>query len=76
MRTRPHRRTGSFHTFDRVSELPDEIDNDLGDTQLLNELLFVMNDLGGATKPWAALTKGVGDAADRLRQLEVGDSSA
>ncbi|GAA2731332.1 hypothetical protein GCM10009867_04710 [Pedococcus aerophilus] len=65
---------GVVHTFNRVSELLDEIDNNLGDTQLLNELLGVMNGLSGATNPWAALTQGVRDAAERLRAFEVGHS--
>lgn len=58
---------GVVHTFNRVSELLDEIDNDLGDTQLLNRLLLVMNGLGGTTESWATLSQGVREAADRLR---------
>lgn len=58
---------GVVHTFNRVSELLDEIDNDLGDTQLLNLLLLVMNGLGGTTESWATLSQGVREAADRLR---------
>jgi hypothetical protein len=58
---------GVVHTFNRVSELLDEIDNDLGDTQLLNKLLLVMNGLGGTTESWATLSQGVREAVDRLR---------
>ena len=58
---------GVVHTFNRVSELLDEIDNDLGDTQLLNQLLLVMNGLGGTTESWATLSQGVREAVDRLR---------
>lgn len=58
---------GVVHTFNRVSELLDEIDNDLGDTQLLNRLLLVMNGLGGTTESWATLSQGVREAVDRLR---------
>ncbi|KRE52472.1 hypothetical protein ASG70_13745 [Phycicoccus sp. Soil748] len=58
---------GVVHTFNRVSELLDEIDNDLGDTQLLNKLLLVMNGLGGTAESWATLSQGVREAVDRLR---------
>ena len=58
---------GVVHTFNRVSELLDEIDEDLGDTQLLNQLLLVMNGLGGTTASWATLSQGVREAVDRLR---------
>ena len=58
---------GVVQTFNRVSELLDEIDEDLGDTQLLNQLLLVMNGLGGTTEPWATLSQGVREAVDRLR---------
>ena len=58
---------GVAQTFNRVSELLDEIDEDLGDTQLLNRLLLVMNGLGGTTESWATLSQGVQEAADRLR---------
>ena len=60
---------GVVHTFNRVSELLDEIDEDLGDTQLLNRLLLVMNGLGGTTESWATLSQGVREAVDRLRSL-------
>lgn len=58
---------GVAQTFNRVSELLDEIDEDLGDTQLLNRLLLVMNGLGGTTESWATLSQGVREAVDRLR---------
>jgi hypothetical protein len=58
---------GVVHTFNRVSELLDEIDEDLGDTQLLNQLLLVMNGMGRTTEPWVTLSQGVRDAVDRLR---------
>ena len=58
---------GVVQTFNRVSELLDEIDDDLGDTQLLNRLLLVMNGLGGTTESWATLSQGVREAVDRLR---------
>ncbi|WP_344133713.1 hypothetical protein [Pedococcus bigeumensis] len=60
---------GVVHTFNRVSELLDGIDEDLGDTQLLNRLLLVMNGLGGTTESWATLSQGVREAVDRLRFL-------
>jgi hypothetical protein len=50
-----------------VSELLDAIDDDLGDTQLLNQLLLVMNGMGRTTEPWDALSQGVREAVDRLR---------
>jgi hypothetical protein len=58
---------GVVHTFNRVSELLDAIDDDLGNTQLLNQLLLVMNGLGGTTVSWATLSQGVREAVDRLR---------
>ena len=58
---------GVVHTFNRVSELLDAIDDDLGDTQLLNQLLLVMNGMGRTTEPWDALSQGVREAVDRLR---------
>ncbi|WP_141777006.1 hypothetical protein [Phycicoccus sp. SLBN-51] len=58
---------GVVHTFNRVSELLDAIDDDLGDTQLLNQLLLVMNGMGRTTESWATLSQGVREAVDRLR---------
>lgn len=58
---------GVVHTFNRVSELLDAIDDDLGDTQLLNHLLLVMNGMGRTTESWATLSQGVREAVDRLR---------
>ena len=58
---------GVVHTFNRVSELLDAIDDDLGDTQLLNQLLLVINGMGGTSESWATLSQGVREAVDRLR---------
>jgi len=58
---------GVVHTFNRVSELLDAIDDDLGNTQLMNQLLLVMNGMGRTTESWATLSRGVREAVDRLR---------
>ena len=58
---------GVVHTFNRVSELLDAIDDELGDTQLLNQLLLVINGMGGTSESWATLSQGVREAVDRLR---------
>jgi hypothetical protein len=58
---------GVVHTFNRVSELLDAIDDHLGDTQLLNQLLLVISGVGRTTDSWATLSHGVREAVDRLR---------
>jgi len=58
---------GVAQTFNRVSELLEAIDDDLGDTQLMNRLLLVMNDMGGTAESWATLSQRVREAVVRLR---------
>lgn len=58
---------GVVHTFNRVSDLLDAIDDDLGDTGLLNELLRATGDMGRTAESWSTLAEGVRGAVDRLR---------
>jgi hypothetical protein len=58
---------GVVHTLNRVSDLLDAIDGDLGDTGLLNELLRATGDVGRTAEPWSTLAEGVREAVDRLR---------
>jgi hypothetical protein len=57
---------GVVHTFNRVSDLLDAIDDDLGDTGLLNELLRATGDMGRTAESWSTLAEGVRGAVDRL----------
>ena len=58
---------GVVHAFKRVSELLDAIDDDLGDVELLGQLLVAMNDGGKSPESLAMLAQGVRGALDRLR---------
>lgn len=58
---------GVVHTFNRVADLLDAIDGDLGDTGLLDELLRATGDADKFARSVAALTESVRKAAARLR---------
>jgi hypothetical protein len=58
---------GVVHTFNRVSDLLDAIDDVLGDTGLLNQLIRTTGDTGRTPESWSTLAEGVRIAVDRLR---------
>ena len=58
---------GVVNTFKRVSELLDAIDDDVGDTELLGQLLVAMTYRGRSTESLGILSKGVRQALDRLQ---------
>ncbi len=58
---------GVIHTFNRVSDLLEAIDEDLGDTGLMNQLLQATNDMGRTSESWSTLVESLREAVDRLR---------
>jgi hypothetical protein len=58
---------GVVHTFNRVSDLLDAIDGDLGDTGLMDQLLGATSHAGGTAESWTTLTESVRKAVARLR---------
>jgi hypothetical protein len=58
---------GVVHTFTRVADVLDALDDELGDTALLEELLLAVGASSGRAGYLSALTERVREAGDRLR---------